>query len=56
MDREFRGRKREDQPAMARIHGAELQNVLEERSIRIRILAVKKKVCSVDHALSLLRR
>src|ERR1700736_804906 len=56
MDREFRGRNRENQPTVARIHRAELQNVLEERPIRIRILAVKKEVSSVDHALSLLRR
>jgi hypothetical protein len=44
MDRDLRGRKREDQPPTAGIHGVETQDILEESAVGLSIPAVDEDV------------
>src|SRR5690348_9502017 len=49
MDGNLRRRQPEDQPTMPGVHVGELQNVLEERAIRVRLAGVEKEVRGCDH-------
>ena len=44
MESSFGGRKRENQPAMTRIHRGETQNVAKERAIAFRVFGVENNV------------
>src|SRR5205807_4053901 len=44
MDRELTGRKREDEPAAAGIHGIETEHVSEERAVGLGIVAIDQRV------------
>jgi hypothetical protein len=47
---DFGGRQFEDQPASTGIHSTKLENVAQERSICVGILAVKENVGAGNHA------
>src|SRR3954470_1238356 len=49
MYREFGGRQREDQPAVARIGERLLEDVTEERAVGLSIRAVHDDVCTSNH-------
>src|SRR5271157_233283 len=53
VNRNFRGRQREDQPTLTNIDRAKPQDVAKKSSICIRILAVDKKVGTVNHYASI---
>jgi hypothetical protein len=46
----LRGRQREYQPTSPGIDRPEFQHITQEGTIGLRIVAVQKKVCPVDHA------
>jgi hypothetical protein len=49
MKGDLRGWQREYQPSAASIHGTKLQDVVKERSIRVRILAVEQDMGAENH-------
>ena len=51
VDRKLCGRKREDEPTAARIHGVKPEYVSKERAVRLGIAAVDKNVRARNHRL-----
>src|SRR5207249_7745650 len=51
VDRKLRGRKREDQPTAARVHGVKPEYVSKERAVRLGIAAVDQNVRARNHRL-----
>src|SRR5438094_546557 len=51
VDRKLRGRKREDEPTAARIHGVKPEYVSKERAVRLGIAAVYQSVRARNHRL-----
>src|SRR6266566_4824679 len=51
VDRQLRGRKGEDEPTAARIHGVKPEYVSKERAVRLGILAVDQNVRARNHRL-----
>src|SRR5258708_25586318 len=47
----FGGRQGEDQPAVAGVHGRQLEHVPKKGPVRFRILGVEDDVGAVDHCL-----
>src|SRR6186713_1040456 len=49
MYRHFRGWQLENEPTAMRVDEAELQDALEKRAVRLRVLGIDDHVCAIDH-------